>query len=272
MHERKGFTLIELLVVIAIIAVLMGILMPALRRVREQARMISCTANHKQWGLIMTTMASDNDGLFLDPLPGMGGWYPWKLPMKLRNWKENKIWMCPSTKQFHFDEYGNENMTPDIYTSWGIFGPANGYSGTGIHGINGSYGINGYVLKIQGPSYEGGVRAEDGWYNFNQFKNAANIPLMVDALRFDLWPQHTQAPADNEEEAYSGNMMARACINRHHGFVCAAFGDGSARKVGLKELWVLKWHKTFRTDGRFTLAGGATDDVWPAWLRRFPSY
>ena len=49
MHKQRGFTLIELLVVIAIIAVLMAILMPALRRVKDQANAVVCRSNLQQW-------------------------------------------------------------------------------------------------------------------------------------------------------------------------------------------------------------------------------
>ena len=61
MGGKKGFTLIELLVVIAIIAVLMAILMPALERVKEQARGIACMSNQKTMGLAYVMYADDND-------------------------------------------------------------------------------------------------------------------------------------------------------------------------------------------------------------------
>ncbi len=73
MGNRKGFTLIELLVVIAIIALLMSILMPALNRVKEQARRQSCSARLRQQGLALTLYSGDNDSKL--PLPTTaGGW------------------------------------------------------------------------------------------------------------------------------------------------------------------------------------------------------
>ena len=67
--KRQGFTLVELLVVIAIIALLMGILMPALSRVRQLAYRLVCGANLSGIGKTMLVYANDCDG----ELPRAGG-------------------------------------------------------------------------------------------------------------------------------------------------------------------------------------------------------
>src|SRR5512136_864115 len=69
MKTRRGFTLVELLVVIAIIALLMGILMPALSRVRQLAFRLTCGTNLSGIGKAMLLYAND----YQDELPRAGG-------------------------------------------------------------------------------------------------------------------------------------------------------------------------------------------------------
>jgi len=275
MGKKGGFTLIELLVVIAIIALLMAILMPALQRVKEQARTIGCLANLRQWNYVSAMYTQDNDGKFWSGFDSTGYWWVLQLEDRIKDWKTNKTWFCPTAKKPIFDENGNMTPSFNIFNAWGIFEKQRDGHDSGPNGVAGSYSINGYVLTIPtNATFESDVPAKDGWRTPN-VAGAGYVPLFIDALRFDLWPLPTHAPADYQYAAYvsgSGNNMARCCINRHEGFVGCSFLDYSARKVGLKELWTFKWHKTFDTAGPWTKAGGVQSSDWPEWIRPFRDY
>jgi prepilin-type processing-associated H-X9-DG protein len=83
--------------------------------------------------------------------------------------------------------------------------------------------------------------------------------------------------ADVAPPPYEGTMsdefsMMPICINRHDGGINMAFCDASIRKVGLKELWMLKWQVRFDPAGRWTKAGGVEPEDWPAWMRQFKDF
>jgi len=183
MSDRRGFTLIELLVVIAIIALLMSILMPALAKVKEQARTVGCMSNLRQWGVTCTMYAEANSGKLWSGISDTAWWWLFQLPDQLKDWKTNKTWFCPTATKPIVDVYGARATTLNIFNAWGIFkDPYQGYT-AGPNGVAGSYGLNSWLLSRPLTTDDARRRY---WGTLASVKNANNVPPFLDALRFDL--------------------------------------------------------------------------------------
>ena len=88
-RHASAFTLIELLVVVAVLALLMGILMPALQKVRRSGWRTFCANNQRQWGIALQLYAADNDGFFPDNTRGVD--ISWLGPEMATFWKKYLI-------------------------------------------------------------------------------------------------------------------------------------------------------------------------------------
>lgn len=226
MKQSKAFTLIELLVVISIIALLMAVLMPALARVREQAKAVVCLSNIKQWCTVYSLYTGDHGGLFPEKL-GLSRDY------MVPYYKDEKLLLCPSAKKSYED-----GARPP-------FGSHLYYEGLA------SYGHNSWITSIPAA---GGTSAHGGTWLWKtaDIQGGYKVPLVFDCAAYqNACPHHYDMPPEYDghiEHNTNENEMRYVCLNRHHEGINMGFIDFTARKVWLKELWDLNWHRQWWGD------------------------
>jgi prepilin-type N-terminal cleavage/methylation domain-containing protein len=270
MSRREGFTLVELLVVIAIIALLMSILMPSLGRAREQAKEALGKSNLRQWGNVYSMYTNDNGGYFDTGWPHpagedgfFAGGHHWPVTL-LPYYGDRKLRFCPAaTKSLAEESRAGKWAWPRMDTM----------EADRFLEPEGSYGVNEWI----GNQPEEAERIEGANWRTPDVKNAGNIPLIMDCAWAGGFPQDLHDPPLYEGDVDLGEPeMRRYVINRHNYTINCCFVDFSVRKVGLKELFALKWYRTFRTNGPWTIAGGVTRDDWAdhgtGWMKDLKDY
>jgi len=264
-HRRVAFTLIELLVVIAIVALLAAILLPTLSRVRRQAKAVACQSNLRQSGLYFAAYAAENDGRLPDFI------YPGSMEL-LRllagpSLERKDMVLCPvaSRPKVVWEQgYG----TGDTFSAW-YYAPPPRPCEPNLYVS--SYGVNAYPGVGFDPRP---VRPEGfGEPLTSRQTRPATIPVYLDCITDTIVGNHPEVgPPPYEGCKGRGTELWHSCINRHEGWVNCLFYDWAARKVGLKELWTLKWHNDFDTANPWTARGGARPEDWPKWMRGFKDY
>jgi prepilin-type N-terminal cleavage/methylation domain-containing protein/prepilin-type processing-associated H-X9-DG protein len=266
MKRNRAFTLVELLVVIGIIAVLVGMLLPALSRARESGRSITCMSNLRQWGQYTLMYTNENRGFYWTDYgaTATGTWMEVLRPYYGASYAGAAFRFCPDALDMSSTQYGSDTL------AWG--NPPQG-APYFVPGDYGSYGINHWInnLPPNPQSFCQGWRGRPDlqWRHVGATTDVTNSPIFMDCTWYGAQPMdsadaanftsppnpYTAPPIDNYFylQLSGGNINAfnydfmRIALNRHGKGINICFADGSVRFADKSSLWSYEWYKGFVT-------------------------
>jgi prepilin-type processing-associated H-X9-DG protein len=236
----KGMAIAGIVVPVVLLPaiIMVAILMPALAQVKNQAKAVLCQSQLKQWGAAVSMYVSDYDGHFFDDRN-------WVEPLR-PYFMEEVMLLCPMATKSE-DEGGRIPFAAWVSRD-----------------LRGSYGLNYWVISAAQGQTIGPSKPEYHWGHAN-VKGAGNIPLFSDCSSPGVWPLHSDNPPEYDgqpkNEGTDGNEMRDCCINRHSKRINMLFVDYSVTNIGLKHLWMLKWHRSYPVDD--------PPPDWPEWMEDF---
>ncbi len=215
---KRGFTLIELLVVIAIIALLIGILLPALGSARETARRVVCQSNQRMIVLSATMYAEDHPtGAFVPTEGGGEDNLAYLAPDYI---EAPELAICPSTTNFvdpteilevdnSRNKYGRPVPLHLTESAINSYDEGDGASGFNFNGGGHSFEIWAWRDSWQGGGRNGGWTVfPNGWYDREMGRVSRNTQRGLDADD----PAYVAADTDEPVEGRNGSLKRQQAL------------------------------------------------------------